>query len=648
MNPAISERDPFDALAEEFLARWRGGSKPSVEEYVQRYPDLADQIRELFPALVLMEKHRPDRTAAAEPGPGPIMPEELGEYALVREVGRGGMGVVYEAVQVSLQRHVALKVLPPHRLRGPEHLERFRREARIAAGLHHTNIVPVFGVGEHEGIHYYAMQFIRGRGLDQVLREVIALRKERGDGAGLPTTHLDQAAAIATSLVEGRFADPSALAPGSAPEAEAVRPDGSGRPCGAGAGAGLVRSSSSDGGLTTPSRWQYARSVAEVGLQVAEALDHAHRQGVLHRDIKPSNLLLDLTGRVWVTDFGLAKAEDSDDLTEPDQLVGTMRYLAPERLSGKADAGSDIYSLGATLYEMLALRPAFDGIQRAQLMDRVLHAEPEPLRKIDQRIPRDLETIVVKAMAKEPGRRYCSADRLAADLRLFLADQPIQARRPSLAEVTWRWCRRNPAVAGLSAGLALALLVLTAGLGWAVRDRTLRHEEAVLEAGKARADIDRLRRQGQWTAALAVADRTRALLAGASSGLGGEFSEWCRDLAMAGRLEEVRLRKSEMKGEFFDVGGADQGYTEAFLGYGMDMDRAAPGEMAELLRTRVIVQELTAALDDWASIRGQRDPASGKLLRAIARATDPDPFRNQVRDAMENGRRELLEKLAAP
>jgi serine/threonine protein kinase/WD40 repeat protein/Tfp pilus assembly protein PilF len=473
MTTAASERDPFDTVAEDFLARWRAGGQPSVTEYVQRYPDLANQIRELFPALVLMEQHRPTGNAAtsiAELWRGSAVPDELGEYRLLREVGRGGMGVVYEAVQMSLQRHVALKVLPPHRLRGPEHLERFRREARIAAGLHHTNIVPVFGVGEHEGVHYYAMQFIRGQGIDEVLREVIALRKQRGDEVGTSPAHTDPAATIAASMVNGRFADACGSlefsvanlnqAGEETSEISSPTPRSSSltaRP------SPLTAESASDTGLTTPSRWQYWRSVAEIGLQVAEALDYAHRQGVLHRDVKPSNLLLDLAGRVWITDFGLAKADDSGDLTEPDQLVGTIRYMSPERFQGRVDKGSDIYSLGVTLYEMLTLCPAFEGVQRAEVMERVLRAEPVPPRKLDRRVPRDLETVVLKAMAKERRDRYAEAADLAADLRRFLADQPIRARRPALWERGLRWCRRNPAVAALSAALAAVLVLLTVG-----------------------------------------------------------------------------------------------------------------------------------------------------------------------------------------
>jgi serine/threonine-protein kinase len=493
MNTTASERDPFEAVAEDFLSRWRAGEEPSVLEYVERYPELANQIRELFPALVLMEKHRPaDKAPAdtAETWRSATVPAELGEYRLLREVGRGGMGVVYEAVQVSLQRHVALKVLPLHRLRGPEHLERFRREARIAAGLHHTNIVPVFGVGEHEGIHYYAMQFIRGQGIDEVLREVIALRKERGDTSVTPLTRTNRAGTIAASMINGHFADQCQTAdfsldnPGQGDKDAALPPSPIAGP------SRLDPASGSEGGLATPSHWQYSRSVARIGLQVAEALDYAHRQGVLHRDIKPSNLMLDLAGRVWITDFGLAKAEDSEDLTEPDQLVGTLRYMAPERFGGQVGPASDLYSLGATLYELVTLRPAFEGIHRAEVMERVLHSEPVPPRKLDGRIPRDLETIVLKAMAREPLERYRSAEKMATDLRSFLADLPIRARRPSLWERGWRWCRRNPIEAALGAGLVAALLIGICGIAWQWRRAEASFRRADDNAKKARQAFD--------------------------------------------------------------------------------------------------------------------------------------------------------------
>jgi WD40 repeat protein len=215
--------------------------------------------------------------------------------------------------------------------------------------------------------------------------------------------------------------------------------------------------------LAGSSETQYFRGVARLGVQVAEALAYAHRQGIVHRDVKPSNLLLDMQGVVWITDFGLVKDDTGAALTETGDLVGTLRYMAPERFQERGDARSDVYSLGVTLYELLTLRPAFDDVQRARVMERVRHEEPARPRKLEPRIPRDLETIVLKALAKEPARRYQAAADLAEDLRRYLADRPVRARRSSAAERVWRWCRRNPAVASLVGAVFVLLLCLSVG-----------------------------------------------------------------------------------------------------------------------------------------------------------------------------------------
>jgi WD40 repeat protein len=198
-------------------------------------------------------------------------------------------------------------------------------------------------------------------------------------------------------------------------------------------------------------------------MDVALALAYAHQEGILHRDIKPANLLLDTRGTVWLTDFGLAKAEGSDELTRTGDIVGTVRYMAPERFSGPADARSDVYGLGITLYELLTLQPAFHDSQRMGLLRKIMHEEPLPPRKRDPHIPRDLETIILKAIAKERADRYRSAAGLAEDLSRFLADRPVQARRTSIVERLWRWRRRNPRVAWLSAAVALLLVLIAAG-----------------------------------------------------------------------------------------------------------------------------------------------------------------------------------------
>ncbi len=216
-------------------------------------------------------------------------------------------------------------------------------------------------------------------------------------------------------------------------------------------------------------------------MQVAEALAYAHGNGILHRDIKPSNLLLDGRGTVWITDFGLASdSADTQTLTHTGDVLGTIRYMAPERFAGKTDAGADVYGLGATLYELATGRPAFADADRAVLIHRVLHQDPPRPRQIAPQVPRDLETIVLKAMAREPSRRYATAAELAEDLRRFVEDRPVQARRASGAERLARWCRRNPAVATLAAVLVAVLIAMTA-VSLAVATRF--HRQAIAQRG---------------------------------------------------------------------------------------------------------------------------------------------------------------------
>jgi eukaryotic-like serine/threonine-protein kinase len=454
MLPSDSARDGLlERLAEEFVERHRRGERPALSEYTDRHPDLAAEIRELFPAMVQIESLKPrageltEASTPTSPSPDQHIPERFGEYRILRQIGQGGMGIVYEAEQESLGRHVALKVLPRHPFFKATYLERFRREAKAAGRLHHTNIVPVFGVGACDGTHYYAMQFIAGESLDKVLRDLRRLRNAPASFAA-PTERAE--GSVAQSLLTGRFEPP--LAPPAEKSATSSSPA---LVIEESRGASTLSAGGSDSG--------YYRGIARVGLQVAEALAYAHRQGILHRDIKPSNLLLDQQGTVWVADFGLAKAEGADDLTQAGDIVGTVRYMAPERFDGHSLPQSDVYALGVTLYELLTLRPAFDHVNRERLVDRVLHEPPVRPRKLDPHIPRDLETMVLKCLAKDPAERYASADRLAEDLRRFLADRPILARRSTWRERSWRWCRRNPAVASLL-GTVAALLVALAGV----------------------------------------------------------------------------------------------------------------------------------------------------------------------------------------
>ncbi len=442
------------------------------------------------------DRHQPTEQAAAPPSSAP---RQLGDFRIIREVGKGGMGVVYEAEQVSLGRHVALKVLSSSMLIDGRAKRRFEREAKAAAKLHHTNIVPVFGVGEQDGIPYYVMQFIQGQPLDDVLDELKKLQFDNAQPAALSGRELGvtrsvgqvsnrdgetrdrkpqinsavPAVDVARSLLTGEFHlpfDQDDLAAVPLTVAEACQEDH---------GADGLRSpvlsdsftlSSSSVALPEGGRDRsklknkkrtYWQIVASIGAQVADALEYAHKQGIYHRDIKPSNLLLDSRGTVWVTDFGLAKADDQQNLTHTGDILGTLRYMSPEAFEGKTDARSDVYSLGLTLYEMLALRPAFDESDRNRLIRQVTSEEPARLDRVNPRAPRDLVTIVNKAIEREPGHRYPAAGELAADLERFLADEPILARRQTQAERYLRWARRNPVVAGLGAVLTALMVVAT-------------------------------------------------------------------------------------------------------------------------------------------------------------------------------------------
>lgn len=485
-----SERNPVDVVAEEFAARVRRGEFPSVSEYVSRHPGMEDELRAVLPGVAMMEQLVRNKQETPSDPTGfqtQKVPERIGEFRILREIGRGGMGVVYEADQESLTRHVALKVLPPGILNSPKQVQRFQREAQAAARLHHTNIVPVFGAGEADGLLYYVMQLIDGQSLDTW----IAAQRSGVQDPDLPET-----------LGQSQRPTPSPTNPGSLPTArsidtaetptvdsdtpsiramsETVVPVGSGSPherqtvtADAPISATVVASETNleyGGGRT---RWQ---QVAEIGRQAASALEYAHLHGILHRDIKPGNLILDPDGTVWITDFGLAKSIEQDDLTNTGDLIGTLRYMAPEQLQSQADSRSDIYSLGLTLYELTTLQPAFGEESRSRLINQVAHETPVAPRRVNPAIPRDLETIILKAVSREPHHRYQRAIELESDLAAFLEDRPISARRTRPAERLWRWCRRNPALA-TTGGLSIALLLLVTVMATVGYTRVVRQQD---------------------------------------------------------------------------------------------------------------------------------------------------------------------------
>jgi WD40 repeat protein/serine/threonine protein kinase len=409
-------------LVAEIGERLRRGETIRPEDY----PGNSETVRELLPTIKLMAELPTAARLSAELG-------HLGDFRLLREVSRGGMGVIYEAVQVSLGRRVALKGLPSAAALDPRLLQRFHLEAQAAASLNHPHIVPVFATGAAEGMPYYAMRFIDGRDLARVIRE---LRPDEPTETGASSRQPRQPAPLSTQGIS------------------------------------------------------HAREAARLARQAAEALDHAHASDVLHRDIKPSNLMIDNSGELWITDFGLARMLGGLDLTNTGDAVGTPRYMSPEQALGRRiplDGRTDIYSLGVTIYELLTLRPAFLGDDRLEVLRRIVQDEPTPPRKLDPTIPVDLETIVLKAMAKVPTERYATAGDLAADLGRFLDDRPILARRPSLADRGAKWMRRHRAL--ISTATA-GLLILVVSLAWAALQYTtwLRRHNAALQAEVDRAD----------------------------------------------------------------------------------------------------------------------------------------------------------------
>ncbi len=449
------EESPLDAVVQEFLAELRQGSQPEIDAYCEKHKEFGEELREILSAVMLLEIAKPaapETNTSTESG-RPLPWERLGDFRLVREAGRGGMGIVYEAFQESLSRRVALKTLPHEIAWNTTQLERFQREARAVASLHHTNIVPVFAVGEACGVHFYVMPFINGSGLEQVIKELRSLSRPNSNNDQPPER--DVATQQLTTDVEcERSFQTSGSLSYAAKDLSSVWER-------------LGQNSSSstpqvDSSTVSGERRGYWYRVARIGLQVADALEYALGQGVLHRDIKPSNLLLDTDGIIWVTDFGLAKVTESEDLTRTGEMVGTLRYLAPERMRGVHDIRGDIYGLGLTLYELLTLRVPFEATHKAELTRQILEVDPLRPRSIDPRIPVDLETIVRKAIAKDPRDRYQTPGAMAEDLRLFLGDRPIKSRRTSYVEHSWRWCRRNPMVAGL---LVCVLLLMATTIG---------------------------------------------------------------------------------------------------------------------------------------------------------------------------------------
>jgi len=464
---ADSEKDvPEDPrlveVVQDYLAQLEKGEIPDRAAHVQRYPDLARAVEQCLEGLDLVhagmqkERVRPkaDNPGTTSPAQSDFLPDALGDFRIVRELARGGMGVVYEAVQLSLGRRVALKVLPFAATLDARHLQRFKSEAQAAALLHHPNIVPVYAVGCERGVHFYAMQLIEGQSLAAL---IVQLRRQ----AGLPTPEdSPMSSGVRSSHVLGGEGTP-----GSSAASRMSRQARTGTPPLPDTVSQFhAQLSTQHAGRDS----RYFQTVARLMLEAAQALEHAHELGIVHRDIKPANLLLEVHGNLWVTDFGLAQFQSETGLTRTGDIPGTIRYMSPEQASGQRtlDQRTDVYSLGATFYELLTLEPIFRGRDVQYLLNQVLHVEPRGLRQLDKAIPAELDTIVLKAVSKNPADRYGSAGNLAADLRRFLDHKPILARPPTIIDRIRKWSRRHPsAVIGgmlLLAVIAVALFISNA------------------------------------------------------------------------------------------------------------------------------------------------------------------------------------------
>ncbi|MHC4177321.1 MAG: protein kinase domain-containing protein [Planctomycetota bacterium] len=451
-------------LMEQMTQKVQLGEAVDLETYVRKHPRYADQLRRMSLTLQVLGDLARSSTgvtgASGAPITGsPVTEGILGDYRILREIGRGGMGVVYEAEQISLRRRVALKVLPFAAVLDHRQLQRFKNEAHAAAQLHHTNIVPVHSVGCDRGVHYYAMQYIEGQTLSQLIHDLQPL--EGFDGKPPAEAGRKGAVEPADSLAARRLAapvtkcDPDDV---TVPYAEQDTPT-AGPP--SETAEGPQAAISTERSTKSPA---YFRSIAKLALQAADALEHAHQEGVVHRDVKPSNLILDARGKLWVTDFGLARVEGDPGMTMTGDILGTLRYMSPEQALAKrvvVDHRTDIYSLGVTLYELLTLRPAYSGDDRQELLRQIAFEEPRPPRRVNKAIPVELETIVLKAAAKNPAERYATAQEFADDLGRFLEDKPVQAQRITLTQRLAKWSRRHrPLVASMAAALAIVLVVI--------------------------------------------------------------------------------------------------------------------------------------------------------------------------------------------
>ncbi len=533
-------------VIDEILSKIANGESVDVAEYAQANPEFVDILKHALPAarsLAASSDRRDGVSAPTDDSQSQSMDRVLGDFRIIRELGHGGMGIVYEAEQLSLRRRVALKILPMAGALQKRSLQRFHNEVRAAAMLAHPHIVSVYSVGEDRGIHHYSMQLIRGQSLAEVIQELAKLESEE---RALNGDSISQIVSVGNRSTSSDVEHDSKLS-ASTDEAfedapEATEPE-------------LQRGTS-----TTPPHGmstEFFRSVARLGTDAAHALQHAHEQGVLHRDIKPNNLMLDGDAKLYITDFGLARIESETGMTMTGGLVGTLRYMSPEQVLGKhqvTDHRSDIYSLGLTLYELLTLRPAFESENRQELLRLIASQEPEKPRSLRRSIPRELETIVLKAIEKDPADRYPSAQSLADDLQRFLNHEPILAKPPTVLDRSYKWCVRHPVVIWSSLLTLLLLLAVSVASSLLILQEKNRTLDALNDVKQAEHEekLARLLADAHARDARAETDRADSNLKLAMQAVDEMYSEMATsDLSSTPKMQQLRKKVLEQALEFY-------------------------------------------------------------------------------------------------
>lgn len=456
------EQAELAELLDRYLQRWEVGDASSMDELLRQRPewehvlrDYAKQLDELQLALAPSDRinlHSPySRESHSREPHFDGLQGRLGDYHLIEEIGRGGMGIVYRARQLSLGRDVAIKTLPFASVLDQKQIKRFQNEAQAAGQLHHPNIVPVYAVGCERGVHYYSMQLIEGLSLEQVINDLRS--------AGLDDVKHQ------TTIIQSVDAEISYQ--------ERVKKTA----------VGETKVGERTSTFASVRNRSHIESVLRLGVQAAEALHYAHQCGVIHRDIKPSNLMIDSRANLWITDFGLARCQQSTPMSVTGDLMGTLRYMSPEQASGRVhavDHRTDVYALGVTLYEMLTLEYAFDAPHRIELITLINESNPIAPRRLNPAIPSDLETVILKAMSRQPMERYESAGDFEEDLKRVMRGERPLAKRPTVLNRAVQWVGRHQHLFGV---LAATLVLLVVGLSIATMIVS-KHKHAAVSANE--------------------------------------------------------------------------------------------------------------------------------------------------------------------